>query len=141
MVSSVLSSCVSLWYHGVNLASVRAIQSTLAINMECLPLAQNMENLKTMNKIKNIYVGHNKDTSELDVIYTDATPESANEKGFESYSWLIGEFKTLRGARFYQTHGLNNPHVQNVNDAERIAKEINFAVYATSSIVNIFQES
>ena len=37
------------------------------------------------------------------------------------YTAVIGPFRTLRGARFMADHGRNNPHVQCVEDAERLA--------------------
>ena len=38
-----------------------------------------------------------------------------------SFATVIGPFRTLRGARFMREHGRGNPHIQCVNDAERIA--------------------
>lgn len=40
------------------------------------------------------------------------------------YIAVIGPFRTKRGAQFMAEQGANNPHVQNVADAERIAKQI-----------------
>jgi len=40
------------------------------------------------------------------------------------YSSVIGPFRTKRGAQFMATYGANNPHVQCVRDAERIAKSM-----------------
>lgn len=40
------------------------------------------------------------------------------------YNAVIGPFRTKRGAEFMRDHGANNPHVQTVQDAERIAKQI-----------------
>ena len=37
------------------------------------------------------------------------------------YGAVIGPFRTVRAARFMAQHGANNPHVQTVADAERIA--------------------
>jgi hypothetical protein len=37
------------------------------------------------------------------------------------YSAVIGPFRTMRGAKFMQAHGANNPHCQNVAQAERLA--------------------
>lgn len=50
---------------------------------------------------------------------TEPTPESTPQ-----YIACIGEFKTIRGAKFMAEHGEGNPHVQCVDDAERIAKEL-----------------
>jgi len=38
------------------------------------------------------------------------------------YSYVIGPFKTMRGARFMRDYGKGNPHCQTVNDAERLAR-------------------
>lgn len=39
------------------------------------------------------------------------------------YNAVIRPFRTVRGAKFCAIHGGNNPHIQCVNDAERIAKQ------------------
>lgn len=38
------------------------------------------------------------------------------------YLYVIGPFRTVRGARFCQLYGRGNPHVQHVDDAERLAR-------------------
>jgi hypothetical protein len=38
------------------------------------------------------------------------------------YAAMIGPFKTKRGALWMATYGRNNPHVQHVDDAERLAR-------------------
>jgi hypothetical protein len=38
------------------------------------------------------------------------------------YAAVIGPFRTIRAAKFMAEHGRNNPHLQTVNDAERISK-------------------
>ncbi len=38
------------------------------------------------------------------------------------YWAVIGPFRTKRGAQFMADYGRNNPHLQTVADAERIAK-------------------
>jgi hypothetical protein len=40
------------------------------------------------------------------------------------YSAVIGPFRSKQGAEFMAEHGANNPHVQCVADAERIAREV-----------------
>lgn len=52
-----------------------------------------------------------------------------SEPTFDSHSHLyaavIGPFRTMRAARFVASSAaVGNPHVQTVDDAERIAKEI-----------------
>lgn len=39
------------------------------------------------------------------------------------YGAVIGPFRTKRGAMFHAAFGAANPHVQHVNDAERIARK------------------
>ena len=39
------------------------------------------------------------------------------------YGAVIGPFRTKRGAVFHAAVGSNNPHIQHVNDAERIARQ------------------
>lgn len=39
------------------------------------------------------------------------------------YVAVIGPFRTIQGAIFMRDRGSNNPHVQNVADAERLAKK------------------
>ncbi len=66
------------------------------------------------------YVG-----TKLDGIYE--TFKSQNEPTQEShgkqYLAVIGPFITKRGADFMAKHGKGNPHLQHVDDAERIAKQ------------------
>ena len=44
------------------------------------------------------------------------------EKEYPQFIYIIGPFKTLRGAEFMRDYGYNNPHCQHVNDAEKLAK-------------------
>jgi hypothetical protein len=39
------------------------------------------------------------------------------------YLYVIGPFKTKRGALWAEKYGKDNPHFQHVNDAERYAKK------------------
>ncbi|KKL07473.1 hypothetical protein LCGC14_2585650 [marine sediment metagenome] len=50
---------------------------------------------------------------------SDGTP--VRETHGHVYNAVIGPFKTIRGAKFMAEHGKGNPHLQHVNDAERIA--------------------
>ena len=56
------------------------------------------------------------------------TPFKANstptrESHGAQYGAVIGPFRTKRGAMFDAAVGRNNPHIQHVNDAERIARK------------------
>jgi len=65
------------------------------------------------------YVGIKKDgTREV----FQASQGPTEELYGDLYSAVIGPFRTQRGARFMAEHGANNPHVQTVADAERIAR-------------------
>jgi hypothetical protein len=48
-----------------------------------------------------------------------------------SYNAVVGPFRTKRGAEFMRDHGQGNPHLQTVDDAERIAMQ-----YGPRSMVN-----
>lgn len=65
-------------------------------------------------------------------IYVGVTPnkyeifKSVKEPTFKShghiYNAVIGEFKTLRGAKFMSLFGKGNPHCTTVDEAERLGK-------------------
>jgi hypothetical protein len=66
-----------------------------------------------------IYVGHKRDGS-MEIFKSSSTPteDSHGDKYFAS----TGPFYTMAGAKFMRDHGKNNPHVQCVADAERLAR-------------------
>ena len=68
-----------------------------------------------------IYVGFKKEKTglTLQIFRSNRKPTASSHKKFLS---VIGAFKTLRGAKFMVHNGYNNPHVQQVSDAEQIAK-------------------
>lgn len=45
------------------------------------------------------------------------------EETHPQFGAVIGPFRTRRGAVWAEKYGLNNPHFQHVNDAERLAKQ------------------
>lgn len=49
-------------------------------------------------------------------------PTLPTQRAFPQYQAVIGPFRTKRAAIFMAEHGNNNPHLQTVNDAERIAR-------------------
>jgi hypothetical protein len=49
--------------------------------------------------------------------------EPTRETHGNIYAAVIGPFRTRRGAWFDAAVGRNNPHIQHVNDAERIARK------------------
>lgn len=51
-----------------------------------------------------------------------ASPPTQKEYGDRFFAFM-GPFRTARGAKFYIKHGWNNPHIQTVSDAERIARQ------------------
>lgn len=68
-----------------------------------------------------IYVGLLKDTWKREVFTSFLRPIS--ETHGHLYGAVIGPFRTKRGATFMTLYGRGNPHVQNVADAERLAKK------------------
>lgn len=66
-----------------------------------------------------IYVGLLKGAAKREVFKYAGEPTEATHG--EKYGAVIGAFRTMRGANFMAEHGANNPHVQTVEDAERIA--------------------
>ena len=67
------------------------------------------------------YVGIRIDTGKRERFTYTGTP--VRETHGHLYAAVIGPFQTVRGARFMAEHGRNNPHLQTVADAERIAKQ------------------
>jgi len=65
-----------------------------------------------------IYVGINKN-ADRKVFSASAEPTRATHG--ESYCYVIGPFRTRKGAEFMRDCGKANPHVQTVSDAERLA--------------------
>lgn len=66
-----------------------------------------------------IYVGINRDGRKVFKSETRPTWQNSHDK----YGAVWGPFRTMRGARFGASPAArNNPHVQTVADAERIAK-------------------
>lgn len=68
------------------------------------------------------YVGIRIDNGHRERFQSDGTP--VRETHGQLYAAVIGPFRTVRGAKFMVDHGTANPHIQCVNDAERIAKEL-----------------
>lgn len=50
-----------------------------------------------------------------------AESEPTEDSHGHLYNAVIGPFRTMRGAKFMAECGYNNPHLQTVADAERIA--------------------
>lgn len=72
------------------------------------------------------YVGIRVDTGTREVFKANREPTWGSHG--DTYIACIGPFRTMRGARFMAEHGRGNPHLQHVNDAERIAPfEVNNA--------------
>jgi hypothetical protein len=71
------------------------------------------------NKTKP-YVGIKKDATREVFQASDGPTE---ELYGHRYSAVIGPFQTQRGAKFMAEHGRNNPHLQTVADAERVARD------------------
>lgn len=67
---------------------------------------------------KKYYVG--KKGLKMTVFLSAETPTPGSHG---PYAAVIGPFRTKKGADFMAAHGLNNPHLQSVSDAERIANK------------------
>lgn len=66
------------------------------------------------------YLGLNSQTNTRELFAAQAPPTEATHG--DKYKAVVGPFKTKRGAALVRDHGQNNPHVQTVNDAERLSK-------------------
>jgi hypothetical protein len=71
---------------------------------------------------ERIYVGCNNGGTTREV-FRSATEPTAASHG-DRYAAVIGPFRTRRAAAFLIAGGWNNPHVQQVADAERIAARL-----------------
>ena len=74
-------------------------------------------------KLMRIYLGLNAANYLREVFKFSKTP---TKKDTPQYSAVVGPFRTKRAALFMRDCGVNNPHVQCVADAERIAKESHY---------------
>lgn len=70
---------------------------------------------------KRIYVGVKQGKRE--VFKADSTPTEQSHGA--QYGYVIGPFRTMRGAWYMALYGTNNPHLQTVSEAEYYAKIAN----------------
>lgn len=70
-------------------------------------------------KKKKYYVGVK--GTKMNAFLSDETPTEKSHG--DRYAAVIGPFKTKKAAMFMAAHGYNNPHLQTVADAERIANK------------------
>lgn len=69
--------------------------------------------------MSRIYVGYTpQGTREV----FKATQEPTRDTHGKFYDWVMGPFRTMRGAKYYRDYGKGNPHTTTVNDCERLAK-------------------
>lgn len=66
------------------------------------------------------YLGLNSEKGVREVFRAEVTPTAESHP---QYKAVVGPFRTSQAARFMRDCGVNNPHVQTVADAERLAKE------------------
>jgi hypothetical protein len=66
------------------------------------------------------YVGRSIETGRLTVFRSRGKP--TEETHGETYTYAIGPFRTVRGARYMADCGENNPHCVTVEQAERLAE-------------------
>ena len=65
------------------------------------------------------YVGSRRSDSKYVFFRSESVPTEASHG--KIYRYVIGPFRTVRGARFMAEYGKGNPHVQTVGECERIA--------------------
>lgn len=70
---------------------------------------------------KKYYVGKSSKTGKREK-FLSATKPTQQSHG-KMYSYVIGPFKTKNGAIIMAKYGENNPHLQTVGDAEKMAKK------------------
>ena len=75
--------------------------------------------------MKKYYVGIVPKTLRHRMFRANSTPTFATHG--EAYVYVIGPFRTRRGADLMAKHGRNNPHCRCVDEAERLAERL--AVY------------
>jgi hypothetical protein len=68
---------------------------------------------------KRPYVGFNNAKGVREMFLSEQEP---SEETTPQYKAVVGPFRTSRAARYMVEHGANNPHLQTVADAERLAK-------------------
>jgi len=68
-----------------------------------------------------IYVGYRTPYTG-EIFRSPNTPERASHG--DRYIYVIGPFRTMKGANYLQKYGWNNPHIQHVDDAERLARDV-----------------
>jgi hypothetical protein len=71
-----------------------------------------------MNQRKRHWVGVSRQVREV----FSAVGEPTQESHGHLYGYVIGPFRTHRGASFMVQYGFDNPHCQSVSQAERLAK-------------------
>ena len=71
-------------------------------------------------KRNKYYVGHAHNGDRI--VFPSKTVPTLYTHG-DNYAAVVGPFRTQRSALFTAKHGRNNPHIQCISDAERIAKQ------------------
>jgi hypothetical protein len=86
-----------------------------------------------------IYLGVNLDCNSDQQIRTifHAMETPTHESHGERFIYVIGPFRTLAGAEIMRQYGRNNPHLQTVEDAERMAKKLAVRINGTSDLPKI----
>ena len=69
------------------------------------------------------YNGFKKSDLGYSIEYFTSDTMPTEESHGDKYFAVMGPFRTKRGAKFHEAHGLGNPHIQTTDDADRIAKE------------------
>jgi hypothetical protein len=78
--------------------------------------------MKRRSTRKKHYVGKRRSTGKLGT-FTSVNVPTEEQYGRE-FAYVIGPFKTVGAAEYMAAHGMNNPHLRSVEDAERIVREL-----------------
>ena len=68
-----------------------------------------------------LYVGILNKSIKREVFTSHTEPDKLSHS--HKYACCIGPFKTIKGANYMCDYGYNNPHIQCVDDAEKIVKQ------------------
>ncbi len=86
--------------------------------MRCIKAESNMSNSK--QRRARAYVGVRRDL-QREVFKATRTP--TRRRYGRRYAYVVGPFKTVRGAGFMAEYGANNPHCTCVAQAEWLARQ------------------
>lgn len=117
--------CGWIWYHQMKPATRRKILKQYENSQYSGALKMNKPKSKkrvAAGKARTkIYVGVKSGKSTVFKCFYTPTQKSHGSR----YTYVIGPFDTMRGAKYMADYGRGNPHLQTVADAERLSKRKN----------------